>query len=65
MTDTVTIALDAMSGDLGAATAVDAAFSATQKYSDLRIILVGDEAVLTPLLSSRKSEFITLSLIHI
>jgi len=59
MSDTVTIALDAMSGDLGASTAVEAAVGATRKFDDLRIILVGDESVLTPLLESRKSELIS------
>lgn len=59
MTETVTIALDAMSGDLGAKTAVEAAFVATRNYDDLRIILVGDEQVLNPLLKSRQTEVIT------
>ncbi len=59
MSETVTIALDAMSGDLGASTAVEAAFSATRRFDDLRIILVGDEAVLAPLLESRQSDVIT------
>lgn len=59
MTETVTIALDAMSGDSGATTAVEAALSATRRYDDLRIILVGDEAVLTPLLESRNTDVIT------
>jgi glycerol-3-phosphate acyltransferase PlsX len=48
--DVVTIALDAMSGDLGAATAVDAAKSITRKHTDLRILLVGKENELAPLL---------------
>jgi glycerol-3-phosphate acyltransferase PlsX len=48
--DVVTIALDAMSGDLGAATAVEAAKSITRKHTDLRILLVGKENELAPLL---------------
>ena len=56
MSETVTIALDAMSGDLGAETAVQAAVSVTNKYSDLNIILVGDEAVLSPLLVATQDD---------
>lgn len=51
MSETVTVALDAMSGDLGAKTAVEAAVSVTKKYPDLSLILVGDEKILAPLLS--------------
>ncbi len=51
----VTVALDAMSGDFGAETAVQAARSAVANNSDLKIILVGDEAVLSPLVS--KTQF--------
>ncbi len=46
----VTIALDAMSGDLGATTAVDAAVSMVRQFDDLSIVLVGDREVLDPLL---------------
>ncbi|OED38262.1 phosphate acyltransferase [Chromatiales bacterium (ex Bugula neritina AB1)] len=55
MGEVITIALDAMSGDLGAETAVEAAISVTGKYTDLRILLVGDEAVLAPLLGGAGS----------
>ena len=58
MSETVTIALDAMSGDLGAQTAVEAAIRATRKFTDLRVILVGDEAVLSPLLKADQSDLI-------
>jgi glycerol-3-phosphate acyltransferase PlsX len=51
-TETVTIALDAMSGDLGAATAVEAAKSITRRHGDLRILLVGKESELSPLLGA-------------
>ena len=47
----VTVALDAMSGDLGAETAVQAAQSAVKHNDDLKIILVGDETVLSSLLA--------------
>lgn len=56
MSETLTIALDVMSGDLGAKTAVDAAVSTTRKYPDIRIILVGDEAVISPLLITTNSD---------
>ena len=52
----VTVALDAMSGDLGAATAVRAARSAVKNNDDIKIILVGDESVLNPLVSKSKSD---------
>lgn len=52
----ISIALDAMSGDLGAEAAVDAALSALDKYSDTDMILVGDETVLVPLLENKKYE---------
>ena len=52
----VTVALDAMSGDLGAPTAVRAARSAVKKNDDIKIILVGDENVLNPLLAQSKSD---------
>ena len=52
----VTVALDAMSGDLGAATAVKAARSAVKNNDDIKIILVGDESVLNPLVSKSKSD---------
>ncbi len=52
----VTIALDAMSGDLGAATAVDAALAVLDKHSDISMILVGDETELTPLLKNKNRD---------
>ena len=45
----VTIALDAMSGDLGAGTAVAAAVAAVRSHADIKMILVGDESVLAPM----------------
>ncbi len=53
MAEPITIALDAMSGDLGAETAVKAALSVTRQFADLRILLVGDESVLAPLLGGQ------------
>jgi len=46
----VTVALDAMSGDLGADTLVQAAIASVQNSDDVNVILVGDESVLTPLI---------------
>lgn len=52
----VTVALDAMSGDLGADSSVKAAIAAIQNSDDVNIILVGDESVLTPLLKKNSSD---------
>ena len=46
MSKAITIALDAMGGDIGPAAVVPAAVSATREFPDVTIILVGDEAVL-------------------
>ncbi len=47
MNKPVTIALDAMGGDVGCAVVVPAALHALTGYPDLQIILVGDEASIT------------------
>jgi glycerol-3-phosphate acyltransferase PlsX len=47
MSNAITIALDAMGGDTGPAAVVPAAVAALREFSDVTIILVGDEAVLT------------------
>jgi len=47
---TLRIALDAMGGDHGPAVVVPAALQMLTKHPDLTLILVGDEAVLRPLL---------------
>jgi glycerol-3-phosphate acyltransferase PlsX len=47
MSDAITIALDAMGGDTGPAAVVPAAVAALREFSDVTIILVGDEAMLT------------------
>jgi len=52
----VTVALDAMSGDLGADSSVKAALAAIKNSDDVNIILVGDEAVLTPLLKKNSPD---------
>jgi glycerol-3-phosphate acyltransferase PlsX len=47
MSNAITIALDAMGGDTGPAAVVPAAVAALREFSDVTIILVGDEAMLT------------------
>ena len=48
MSSRVTVALDAMGGDVGPDVVVPAALSALEQHDDLNIILVGDQAVLNP-----------------
>ena len=55
MTDGVTIALDAMGGDFGPEVIIPAALRAIEEHRDLRVILVGDEAVLGTALESGRS----------
>ena len=45
MTRAVTIALDAMGGDHGPEVVVPAALEVLKRHDDVRLILVGDEAV--------------------
>lgn len=49
------IAIDAMGGDNAPASNVEGALAAAAEYSDTQIVLVGDEAKLTPLLTGRPS----------
>ena len=51
----VTVALDAMGGDIGPDATVPAALQALREHQDLDIILVGDEAVLEKSLVRHKS----------
>jgi len=51
MNPTVTIALDAMGGDHGPSVTVPAAVSVLAKHPDLRLIMVGRQEVLAPLLA--------------
>ena len=46
MSTGVTVALDAMGGDIGPDAVVPAALKALETHEDLSVILVGDEAVL-------------------
>lgn len=50
----VTIALDAMGGDFGPSVVVPAAIKQLRKHAELRLILVGDEAVLNKRLARHK-----------
>ena len=56
MSNGISIALDAMGGDIGPAAVVPAAISAINEYSDVTIILVGDEAVLAAALKQNGAE---------
>ncbi len=56
------IAVDAMGGDFGPRVTVKACQSALARHPDLQIKLVGDEAILSPLVSSSVSE--RLSVVH-
>ncbi len=64
MTDAITISLDAMSGDHGAAVVVEAAKAALADHADLRLILVGDETELGSLLGQSHNFGDRLSLHH-
>ena len=54
MAETITLSIDAMSGDHGLETTVDAALLALRADARLQLILVGDEAALTAALAARK-----------
>lgn len=49
MSQTITIALDAMSGDRGPAVAMDAAIEQLRAARNLKLIVVGDRAILEPM----------------
>jgi phosphate acyltransferase len=52
MTDKLTIALDAMGGDIGPATVVPGAALAAERHPGFTFLLFGDEAKIAPLLNS-------------
>ena len=54
MAETISVSIDAMSGDHGLQTTVDAALLALAADARLHLILVGDETALTAALASRK-----------
>ncbi|HNP34593.1 MAG TPA: phosphate acyltransferase PlsX [Woeseiaceae bacterium] len=58
------ISLDAMSGDLGAEVVVRAAFASLQKYTNLELILVGDEVELNELVKRIVGDEARLSIVH-
>jgi glycerol-3-phosphate acyltransferase PlsX len=64
MADTSIISLDAMSGDLGAEVVVRAAYASLQKYTRLKLILVGDEAELSDLVKRIVGDEPRLSIVH-
>lgn len=47
----VRISLDAMGGDVGAATVVPGAAQALERHPEMRFLIVGDEAVIRPILA--------------
>ena len=51
MTSTYRISLDAMGGDHGVSVVVPAAVGALKRYSDIHLVLVGDEAAIKEELS--------------
>jgi glycerol-3-phosphate acyltransferase PlsX len=55
MSTGVTVALDAMGGDIGPDTVIPAALAALRDHPDLNIVLVGDEAVLEKSLARHKA----------
>jgi len=57
MTQTVTVALDAMGGDHGPAVTVPAAIEALERHSRLQLVLVGDEAELVARCSEVRDRF--------
>jgi glycerol-3-phosphate acyltransferase PlsX len=64
MTGASVIALDVMSGDLGAAVVVRAAAEALGKYPDVELILVGDREVVEPLVRTHVADTRRLQLRH-
>ena len=56
MSQTLTIAVDAMSGDHGAEVAVTAALDVLAEHRDLRLLLVGQPQTLEPLLRGRATD---------
>lgn len=54
---TTIISIDAMGGDFGPEVTVPASFEALKKNPDLNLIMVGDEAVLDPLLKQGMNDF--------
>ncbi len=57
MKNTVTIALDAMGGDHGPSVTLPAAVSMLSKHDNLRLILVGRQEVLEPLVARQRGRF--------
>jgi glycerol-3-phosphate acyltransferase PlsX len=55
MNSRVTVALDAMGGDVGPDVVVPAALSALEQHDDLNVILVGDESLLKQALGMHKA----------
>lgn len=61
---TVTIAIDAMGGDIGPPVTVPAALAALKKHTALHLILVGDEAIIRKKLNGKWGNHPRLSIVH-
>lgn len=56
----IKIAVDAMGGDFGVNTTVEAAMTAVKKFNDIEIVLFGDETKINPLLTKKER----ISIVH-
>lgn len=61
---TVTIAIDAMGGDFGPPITVPAALAALEKHPELKVILTGDESLLTSILRQNSYDTTRLTIQH-
>lgn len=53
----ITLAIDAMGGDIGLDVAVPASIKALKKHPDLKLILVGNESLITPKIAKFQAQF--------
>ncbi len=60
----ITIAVDAMSGDAGATVVVSAAISILERYKNVHIILVGDEAIINSYININNNLLNRLQIVH-
>lgn len=64
MSEKIRLALDAMGGDFGPSVVIPGAEIALSRHRDLEVVLVGDEAQITPLLSANPRVKARSTLIH-
>ncbi len=60
----ITIAVDAMGGDAGLAVTVPGALAFLQKYSDVNLVMTGDEAAIRQALTTAQAPMDRISVIH-